>query len=105
MTISFHCPNGHKIHAPDEFSGRSGQCPKCQAAFEVPSSDEAKAATPGMANVILFQCDNGLKLYAPPKLAGRMGQCPHCGVKFRIPVPGEEDENEDGRNDFDDLED
>ncbi|MEK6235284.1 MAG: hypothetical protein N2C14_11295, partial [Planctomycetales bacterium] len=42
---------------------------------------------------------------APPKLAGRMGQCPHCGVKFRIPVPGEEDENEDGRNDFDDLED
>ncbi len=35
MSIEAHCPNGHRIHCPDESLGRAARCPKCAAPFRI----------------------------------------------------------------------
>lgn len=38
--IKFLCPNGHQLTAPDHLAGKSGKCPKCSTAFQVPTLEE-----------------------------------------------------------------
>ncbi|MEX0586522.1 MAG: hypothetical protein WD176_07760 [Pirellulales bacterium] len=92
MPISVLCPNGHKLSCPDERAGKTGRCPKCGSAFEIPLAPEptdngqsrrtTAGETPG---TIVFLCPNGHKLNGPASLQGRAGQCPHCKERFRIP--------------------
>ncbi len=93
MVIKFACPNGHPLSAGDEFAGKPGKCPKCQAMFLVPDApapaplaESQPAPTPGVETTIAFLCPNDHRLTGPRSLQGKAGQCPHCGSKFRIPV-------------------
>ncbi len=36
MTISFVCPQGHPLTAPDDMAGRAGKCPHCGTRFLIP---------------------------------------------------------------------
>ena len=38
--LQFLCPNGHRIHCPDDQAGRAAKCPKCGSAFKVPTADQ-----------------------------------------------------------------
>ena len=42
--IEFQCPNGHRIHCPDEQAGRAAKCPRCGARFRIPDPSEAGTA-------------------------------------------------------------
>jgi hypothetical protein len=44
MVIKFLCPNEHQLSAPENMAGKKGKCPKCQAAFVVPTLEELAAA-------------------------------------------------------------
>lgn len=103
MVIQFLCPNGHKIHCPDDRAGKPAKCPKCSVKFripelselqisdsEAPQPDEARAGQPGTVyspgeELIEFLCPNGHRLHGPASLQGRPGQCPECGSRFRVP--------------------
>jgi len=41
--IEFLCPNGHKIHCPDEQAGRAAKCPQCGAKFHIPEPSQLDA--------------------------------------------------------------
>ncbi|NQT36980.1 MAG: hypothetical protein HQ581_05800, partial [Planctomycetes bacterium] len=41
MVLQFLCPNGHKIHCPEDRGGMPAKCPKCGVKFQVPSPDES----------------------------------------------------------------
>jgi len=114
MVIRFLCPNGHKIHCPDDRAGKAAKCPKCGVKFQIPELSELQAsdsegseaggigsAAAGTAEVpgeemIEFLCPNGHRLHGPASLQGRPGQCPQCESRFRVPsydeVPDEEEE-------------
>jgi len=48
MPIEATCPNGHHIQCPDEAAGRTARCPKCAAAFRIPTpSTITSGAAPG----------------------------------------------------------
>ncbi len=109
--IKFLCPSGHPLSAPENMAGKRGKCPKCEAAFLVPtpegegSASDAAGAEPSFTipseppsipasgsgpnlpsgEVFVFLCPNGHKLNGPPSLKGKPGKCPHCGARFRIP--------------------
>jgi len=107
--MKFLCPNGHSLTAPENLSGKTGKCPKCNASFVVPQPDEVgqsvnfvaasgSTVTPAMGSgknllaggeVFVFLCPNGHKLNGPPSLKGKPGQCPHCGARFLIPTDEE----------------
>jgi hypothetical protein len=122
MTITFECPNGHRLNCPATQAGKPGKCPKCGAVFRVPTpqatdgSVNAAAATgSGSAaqgqqlkeferdqapddvadGEIIFLCPNGHRLHGPAEMVGRPGQCPHCGVRFLIPSPEDISEDEE----------
>jgi DNA-directed RNA polymerase subunit RPC12/RpoP len=111
--IEFLCPNGHRIHCPEEQAGRAAKCPRCGVKFRIPSQSEAKVAGPseggsgvsrpelndsGSSGIrgsravadqqpeIEFLCPNGHRLHGAASLQGRPGQCPECGSRFRIPT-------------------
>lgn len=114
MVLQFRCPNGHKIHCPDDWAGRAAKCPKCGVKLRIPKSssessqDEAgnpltltqeagsMASSVDMATVALgpitgpgqieFLCPGGHHVHCPESLQGKPGRCPECGVKFRIPT-------------------
>jgi hypothetical protein len=46
-TIAFLCPNGHKLNGPEKLAGRLGQCPHCNAKFQIPPLDVIRAAQNG----------------------------------------------------------
>ncbi len=114
MVIQFLCPNGHRIHCPEERAGQAAKCPKCGVKFRVPTPDgqempdtppggpsppypagaAAETAPPasgiGLGSAeneaeIEFLCPNNHLLHGPASLQGRPGQCPECGSRFRIP--------------------
>lgn len=99
MLIEFLCPNGHPVHAPEEYAGRHGKCPQCGAKFQIPTPSKieksgAKKTEKGPADgpppaakepQIEFLCPNGHRLHGPTSLQGKPGQCPECGSRFRIP--------------------
>ncbi len=125
MVIQFLCPNGHRIHCPEERAGQAAKCPKCGVKFRVPTPDgqevpgtPARGSTPphlggaaaetappasgvGLGSAvneaeIEFLCPNNHLLHGPASLQGRPGQCPECGSRFRIPRYDEtEQEQED----------
>ena len=43
MGIVAYCPNGHRVKVKDEFAGRKGVCPECQARFRIPRGEAAGA--------------------------------------------------------------
>jgi hypothetical protein len=45
-TISFLCPNGHKLSGPRSLQGRAGQCPHCGARFRIPNYEEPETPAP-----------------------------------------------------------
>jgi predicted Zn finger-like uncharacterized protein len=48
MSLSFACPSCKaQIEVPDELAGQTGQCPRCQHVFTVPSPQQPKAAPVG----------------------------------------------------------
>ena len=98
MVIQFLCPNGHKIHCPDDRAGKPARCPKCGAKFRVPDleaedeqgedprENEAGGSHAATAEEqIEFLCPNGHRLHGPASLQGKAGQCPECGSRFRVP--------------------
>ncbi len=114
MVIRFLCPNGHKIHCPDDQAGRAAKCPSCGVRFRIPElseiedhgteesdSDASQAQLsdsgefPGVSSEsadddfgedeIEFLCPNGHRLHGPSSLQGQPGQCPDCGSRFRVP--------------------
>ena len=127
MVIDFLCPNGHRIHCPEERAGQAAKCPKCGVKFRVPMPDgvevpsaplpspnpprlggsapEAAAPASGVGlgsavsdAEIEFLCPNNHLLHGPASLQGRPGQCPECGSRFRIPTYDEaEQEQEETR--------
>lgn len=103
MVIQFLCPNGHKIHCPDDRAGKAAKCPKCGVKFRIPelsdidtsqaespepdgpqTGEAGTTRTPG-EELIEFLCPNGHRLHGPASLQGRPGQCPECGSRFRVP--------------------
>jgi len=122
--IEFLCPNGHKIHCPDEQAGRAAKCPRCGVKFRIPDPSEVEGpefagtdsdisrpeltdsgvhraipsagARPAVKEQeIEFLCPNGHRLHGPASLQGRPGECPECGSRFRIPTYDEIPEEEE----------
>jgi len=117
--LQFFCPNGHKIHCPEDRAGQAARCPKCGVKFRVPTPETVDevldsaglSETPrkggsgaGMAppasgvglgaasadDQIEFLCPNNHLLHGPASTQGRPGQCPQCGSRFRIPTYDED---------------
>lgn len=42
-TITFICPNGHKLSGPPTLRGKLGLCPHCQSRFRIPASEETSS--------------------------------------------------------------
>jgi DNA-directed RNA polymerase subunit RPC12/RpoP len=114
--IEFLCPNGHKIHCPEERAGLPAKCPRCGIRFLIPTLEEASAALgtasetavsaeaegagikarpvggsgpspePPQEPQIEFFCPQGHHLHGPASLQGKPGECPECGSRFRIPT-------------------
>jgi hypothetical protein len=114
--IEFLCPNGHKIHCPEEQAGRAAKCPRCGVKFRIPQPSEVNLADAaddesdvGRAELsdsdisspaatlrqgpqdeeeplVEFLCPNGHRLHGPASLQGQPGECPECGSRFRIPT-------------------
>lgn len=40
MPIACRCPNGHVLKVKDKYAGKTGLCPKCGAAMQVPAASE-----------------------------------------------------------------
>lgn len=122
MTITFDCPNGHRLTCPATQAGKPGKCPKCGAVFRVPTPQAAAGAQTGASagaaasstgpgqlkelmhdqshddvadGEIIFLCPNGHRLHGPAEMVGRPGQCPHCSVRFLIPSPEDVSEEEE----------
>ncbi len=116
--IEFLCPNGHKIHCPQQQAGRAAKCPRCGVKFRIPDPSELaehvggdadsdvlrpeltdsdvgqsasgiRAGSASSDSKIEFLCPNGHRLHGPSRLQGHPGQCPECGSKFRIPTYAE----------------
>ncbi len=48
MTISFHCPCGKSVHAPDSAAGKRGKCPACGQVLHVPPTPPPDEPTYGV---------------------------------------------------------
>lgn len=117
MVLRFLCPNGHKIHCPDNRAGKAAKCPKCGVKFQIPEvssvelggsgsllalgGDSGPAVSVGGTGQtaqpeeqIEFLCPNGHPLHGPASMQGRPGQCPECGAKFRVPSYDEDEDEE-----------
>lgn len=121
--IEFLCPNGHRIHCPEEQAGRAAKCPRCGVKFRVPETpaagsedaadSESGASRPELTDSgvseappeggvrpasrepqIEFLCPNGHRLHGSASLQGRPGECPECGSRFRIPIYDDVSEEE-----------
>ncbi len=113
--IDFLCPNGHRIHCPEDQAGRAATCPRCGVKFRIPDASEAgvpgssdndtDASCPELTDSavsqvppdgpqtlseeepqIEFLCPNGHRLHGRASLQGSPGECPECGSRFRIPT-------------------
>jgi len=70
-----HC--GRKISVPDEYVGKRGKCPECDAAFVVPARPDT----------IELQCENcGHEIGVPRTCAGKTVKCPACNFIVAIPA-------------------
>jgi DNA-directed RNA polymerase subunit RPC12/RpoP len=128
--IDFLCPNGHRIHCPNEQAGRAAKCPRCGVKFIIPDASAAgvpgssdsgsspshpelsdsgvsQAAAEGVREVsqqepeIEFLCPKGHRLHGAASLQGRPGECPECGSRFRIPTYDEVPEEEAAQSGID----
>ncbi|HEY4313428.1 MAG TPA: hypothetical protein VGN12_28515 [Pirellulales bacterium] len=108
MAIQFSCPSCQAtLRLKDQYAGRQGQCPQCQAKITVPQVaansgvSAAERASAGAINpdarsgvraagskstTIDFSCEGcQKKIRAPAAAAGRQVACPGCGAKLRVP--------------------
>lgn len=121
MVLQFLCPNGHKVHCPEDRAGLAAKCPRCGVKFRIPTIEELGSAgqpeAPTESSVkagsssggettasgvdlgtatgpdeIEFLCPNDHLLHGPAALQGRPGRCPQCGSRFRIPSYQDQDE-------------
>jgi hypothetical protein len=71
-TITFLCPNGHRLSCPEQQAGKGGKCPKCGASFkiplphETPSNPAPPVGTVGDTQPYDFSGLNGPGNGAPP---------------------------------------
>jgi DNA-directed RNA polymerase subunit RPC12/RpoP len=49
MVLQFLCPNGHKVHCPEERAGQAAKCPRCGVRFRIPSAEELGLAVAPLA--------------------------------------------------------
>jgi hypothetical protein len=123
MVLQFLCPNGHKVHCPQDRAGQAAKCPRCGVKFRIPTIEELSSAEGAEApagsslkegsgsglgglasgvclggaagpDEIEFLCPNDHLLHGPASLQGRPGQCPECGSKFRIPTYKDQPDSE-----------
>jgi predicted RNA-binding Zn-ribbon protein involved in translation (DUF1610 family) len=66
-TITFLCPNGHKLSSPARLQGKAGKCPHCGEKFRVPMLDEDEPTDFGAE-------DEGLAFGAENEDIGEFGQ-------------------------------
>jgi hypothetical protein len=50
-TITFSCPNGHRISVPPGLAGKSGTCSKCGVKVTIPAEPQQTEGPPGSAIV------------------------------------------------------
>jgi hypothetical protein len=77
MGIIAFCPSGHRVKVKDEFAGRKGVCPECQARFRIPLQscplptarvlglDAAWAAS--LTRAVILPADHAYLKSEPPK--------------------------------------
>lgn len=58
MSIQLTCPNGHRLVAKDSNAGRTGKCPVCKAAVNIPVITEAVISESAIISIL---GDPGLK--------------------------------------------
>ena len=75
--IKFSCSKcGQSIRVDDKYAGKSGRCPRCGTAVEVPAE----------SSIITFRCGScGTKIKVSSRHTGRRGQCPTCQEAVVIP--------------------
>ncbi len=49
MPIKLKCNCGQVLNVPEAMAGKTGKCPKCQAALRIPAAASATAAAPATA--------------------------------------------------------
>ena len=67
--IEFLCPNGHRIHCPDEQAGRAAKCPRCGVKFRIPDPSDAEIPYPTDGDSEVSQpelSDSGSGIATPP---------------------------------------
>jgi hypothetical protein len=90
MAIAVTCPNGHVLKVKDEFAGKLGRCPHCQAKVQVPTpvaviSDDDILAVLGPSGAGRRSGDSSLELELSDSGAlHRKAICPECGGKTSI---------------------
>ncbi len=52
MPIELVCPNGHRLVAKDTNAGRTGKCPVCKAAVNIPLISQAKITESAIINIM-----------------------------------------------------
>ncbi len=106
-TITFPCPNGHRISVPAKLAGKRGACSKCGTAVVIPSSSVAIAASstpsvgrPAAAQADVFAAggdhhggeDGTITLQAPPAWTPPLAAVPSGTIASSIgataPSPG-----------------
>lgn len=63
MSIEVTCPNGHSMRVKNEFAGKTGLCPYCQARIAVPNAAVSKSGSAGLSE------DDLLAVLRPPRPA------------------------------------
>jgi anti-anti-sigma factor len=63
MSIEVKCPNGHSMRVKNEFAGKSGLCPYCQARIVVPDMAVTKSGSASISE------DDLLAVLKPPRPA------------------------------------
>lgn len=86
---------GARMRVPASKAGKSGKCPKCGGAVQIPAAqppvpDQTQAAGPIATDDgrIKFACDScGGSLKVPAEAVGRRVKCPKCQAVATVPDP------------------
>jgi hypothetical protein len=92
MGIVAYCPNGHRVKVKDEFAGRKGVCPECQARFRIPRGEAAGAGgatrtAGGYPVARVVSLDPAVAAGLPRAVAIAPAAEPRGGVQVEQPAP------------------